>query len=106
MTTRKTIALILPNVVIIAGIVALAQPAKPVIGSFVYDWSKIEVKQARSGARGQFPRHRWQETQEWVDALAAKGMNIRLVNLPCEARYFWEMAGQVLGLPSRAKPAF
>ena len=44
-------------------------------------------------------------TKEWVDTLFAKGMNIRLVDLPCEARTFWEMARQALGLPSRAKPA-
>ena len=44
-------------------------------------------------------------TKEWVDALVAKGMNIRLIDLPCEPRYFWEMAGQALGLPPRAKPA-
>jgi quercetin dioxygenase-like cupin family protein len=54
MTTRKTVALILSAIVITAGIVTLAQPARPVMGSSVFDWSNIEVKQTRSGERRQF----------------------------------------------------
>jgi quercetin dioxygenase-like cupin family protein len=54
MITRKTIALVLSTAVVTAGIVVLAQPAKPVMGSSVFDWSKIEVKQTKSGERRQF----------------------------------------------------
>ena len=54
MITRKSIALVLSTAVITAGIVVLAQPAKPVMGSVAFDWSKIEVKQTKSGERRQF----------------------------------------------------
>ncbi len=54
MIIRKEILLVVCTAIITAGIVVLAQPAKPVMGSAVFDWSKIEVKQTKSGERRQF----------------------------------------------------
>lgn len=54
MLTRKQTTLVLITVFITAGIVVLAQSAKPVMGSAVFDWSKIEVKATKSGERRQF----------------------------------------------------
>ena len=54
MFTRKNIAVVLSTAVITVALVALAQPTKPVMGSSVFDWSKIEVKQTKSGERRQF----------------------------------------------------
>lgn len=54
MLTRKETTLILITSFITAGIVVLAQPAKPVMGSSVFDWTKIEVKATKSGERRQF----------------------------------------------------
>lgn len=38
----------------VALIVALAQAPKPIMGSAVFDWNKIEVKPTKSGERRQF----------------------------------------------------
>jgi len=54
MFTRKETTLVLITAFITAGIVVLAQPAKPVMGSAVFDWAKIEVKATKSGERRQF----------------------------------------------------
>lgn len=54
MFTRKESALVLTTVIVTAGIVALAQPARPVMGSSVFDWNKIEVKPTKTGERRQF----------------------------------------------------
>lgn len=54
MFTRKETTLVLCTAAIMVGIVALAQPAKPVMGAAVFDWSKIEVKTTKSGERRQF----------------------------------------------------
>ena len=54
MFTRENIAVILSTAVITVALVALAQPAKPAMGSAVFDWSRIEVKQTKSGERRQF----------------------------------------------------
>ncbi len=45
----------------------------------------------------------WEGTKKWVDALAAKGMNIRLLQLPVQARDFWDATRLALGLPPRHK---
>ncbi len=44
----------------------------------------------------------WEGTKEWVDALAAKGMNIRLLELPVQARDLWDATRLALGLPPRS----
>ncbi len=54
MIIRKEILLVVCTAIITAGIVVFAQSAKPVMGSAVFDWSKIEVKQTNSGERRQF----------------------------------------------------
>lgn len=54
MITHKKITLILSATVCAVGVVVLAQSAKPVMGSLVYDWTKIEVKPTKSGERRQF----------------------------------------------------
>lgn len=54
MFTRKEITLVLATAVITAGVVSFAQSAKPLMGSSVFDWSKIEVKPTKSGERRQF----------------------------------------------------
>ena len=54
MLTRKETTLVLITAFITAGIVVLAQPAKPVMGSAVFDWKSIEVKATKSGERRQF----------------------------------------------------
>lgn len=54
MLTRKETTLVLITAFITAGIVVLAQPAKPVMGSAVFDWTKIEAKATKSGERRQF----------------------------------------------------
>ena len=54
MLTRKETTLVLITAFITAGIVVLAQSAKPVMGSAVFDWTKIEVKATKSGERRQF----------------------------------------------------
>lgn len=53
MITRKQTTLVACTIVI-TGIIAIAQTAKPVMGSAVFDWSKIEVKPTKSGERRQF----------------------------------------------------
>lgn len=53
MFTRKEITLVLFTAIVTAGTVALAQPAKPVLGSVVLDWTKLEVKPTKSGERRQ-----------------------------------------------------
>lgn len=54
MFTRKEITLVLCTAIFTAGLVVFAQPAKTVMGSSVFDWSKIEVKPTKSGERRQF----------------------------------------------------
>jgi XRE family transcriptional regulator, regulator of sulfur utilization len=54
MITRKQITLIVCSTIAITGIIAYAQTAKPVMGSAVFDWNKIEVKATKSGERRQF----------------------------------------------------
>lgn len=54
MITRNEITLVLFTALVTAGIVGLAQSAKPVMGSAVFDWNKIEVKATKSGERRQF----------------------------------------------------
>lgn len=54
MITRKTILLVSCTAVVTAGLVVFAQSAKPVMGSSVFDWTKIEVKATKSGERRQF----------------------------------------------------
>lgn len=53
MFTRKELALVLTTVIVTAGIVVCAQTAKPVMGSTVFDWTKLEVKPTKSGERRQ-----------------------------------------------------
>lgn len=53
MFTRKEITLVLVTAVVTAGIVALAQPTKPVLGSVALDWNQLEVKPTKSGERRQ-----------------------------------------------------
>lgn len=54
MFTRKEITLVLATAVVTAGLVSFAQPSKSLMGSSVFDWSKIEVKPTKSGERRQF----------------------------------------------------
>ncbi len=54
MITRKETTLVLFTAFVTVGIVVLAQPVKPVMGSAVFDWNKIEVKATKSGERRQF----------------------------------------------------
>lgn len=54
MIARKEITLVLFTAIITAGLVVLAQPARPVMGSSVFDWNKIEVKATKTGERRQF----------------------------------------------------
>lgn len=53
MFTRKELAFGLTTALIAAGLVGFAQPAKPVLGSAVFDWTKLEVKPTKSGERRQ-----------------------------------------------------
>jgi len=53
MLTRKELALVLGTAIVTAGIVVLAQPPQPIIGSSVFDWNKLEVRQTKSGERRQ-----------------------------------------------------
>jgi len=53
MFTRKELALVLTTAIVTAGIVVFAQPAKPVMGSAVFDWTKLEIKPTKSGERRQ-----------------------------------------------------
>jgi CheY-like chemotaxis protein len=43
----------------------------------------------------------WDGTQEWVDVLATKGMNIKLINLPVTPDVIWDMTRSALGLSPR-----
>jgi CheY-like chemotaxis protein len=43
----------------------------------------------------------WDGTQEWVDALASKGMNIKVINLPMTPDVIWDMTRTALGLSPR-----
>jgi quercetin dioxygenase-like cupin family protein len=54
MFTRKEIALVLGTALITAGMIAVAQTAKPVMGSSVFEWGKVEVKTTKTGERRQF----------------------------------------------------
>jgi quercetin dioxygenase-like cupin family protein len=54
MITRKELTLVLFTTLTTAAVVVLAQPAKPVMGASVFDWTKIEVKPTKSGERRQF----------------------------------------------------
>lgn len=47
----------------------------------------------------------WEGTQEWVETLAAKGMTVRFIQQPFQARDFWDVVRQALGLPPRSKPS-
>ena len=54
MINRKELTYILVTTVVTTGIVLLAQTPKPVMGSSVFDWNKIEVKATKSGEKRQF----------------------------------------------------
>lgn len=54
MFTRKEIALVLGTALITAGMIAFAQTVKPVMGSSVFEWGKVEVKATKTGERRQF----------------------------------------------------
>lgn len=54
MITRKELTLVVFTAIVTAAVVALAQPAKPVMGSSIFDWNKIEVKPTKTGERRQF----------------------------------------------------
>jgi len=56
MTTRTTITLAVCTTIAISGIIAFAQATRPVMGSTVFDWNKIEAKATKSGERRQFFR--------------------------------------------------
>ena len=54
MLTRKQFALATLAALVTATVVVFAQSTKPLMGSSVFDWNKIEVKQTKSGERRQF----------------------------------------------------
>ena len=54
MLTRRELALIALTAFSTATIVALAQPAKPVMGSSIFEWSAISVQTTKTGERRQF----------------------------------------------------
>lgn len=49
MIYRKELTYILATALVTTGIVLLAQTPKPVMGSSLFDWNKMEVKQTKSG---------------------------------------------------------
>ena len=53
MIYRKELTYILATALVTTGIVLLAQTPKPVMGSSLFDWNKMEVKQTKSGERRQ-----------------------------------------------------
>jgi len=52
--TRKELALVLVTALTTAGFVVLAQPAKPIMGSAIFDWDKIAATPTKTGAKRQF----------------------------------------------------
>ncbi len=54
MLTRKQFALATLAALVTATVVVFVQSTKPLMGSSVFDWNKIEVKQTKSGERRQF----------------------------------------------------
>jgi XRE family transcriptional regulator, regulator of sulfur utilization len=54
MLTRKEFTLVLLTAISTATIMALAQPAKPPMGSSVFDWNSIPVQTTKTGERRQF----------------------------------------------------
>jgi quercetin dioxygenase-like cupin family protein len=54
MLTRKNFSLILIAALTTAGLMLLAQPAKPIMGSGIYNWNDIAVVKTRTGERRQF----------------------------------------------------
>jgi quercetin dioxygenase-like cupin family protein len=54
MLTRRETTIVLLTAIATAGLVVLAQPAKPVMGSTIFEWNSIEEKPTKTGSRRQF----------------------------------------------------
>ncbi len=54
MFTRREFTLVLSAVLVTAGLVVLAQPVKPAMGSTAFDWNSIEAKPTKTGLSRKF----------------------------------------------------